>query len=107
MEEKLAGDSPKDKIDWRQHHSLQPYAGGKYQYEDFVPAYSMAQAAFSTHRGKTFEEIENELALDYKKHDPLSALPWDEARPAVRSAWDKLGGVITAGDRDRGIRSGF
>ena len=105
MDEKSAGRSAKQ-IDWREHHPGQPYAG-KRSYEDFVPAYRTAEGAFATHAGKKFEEIEDDLALGYKKHDPLSALPWDEVRPAVQSAWDKLGGVITPMDRDRGIRSGF
>jgi hypothetical protein len=95
-----------EKIDWEQHHSTQPYAE-KYSYEDFVPAYRTAETAFATHGAKSFEDIEDELALGYHKHDPGSALPWDEALPAVRSAWDKLGGVVTPQDRDRGIRSGF
>ena len=78
---------------------------GKHSYEGFVPAYRTAAAAFATHAGKKFEEIEDDLALGYKKHDPISALPWDEVRPAVQLAWDKLGGVITPRDRDRGIRT--
>ena len=107
MDEKSAGDSAKEKIDWREHHAAQTYASGERSYEDFVPAYRTAQAAFSTHAGKKFEEIEDDLALDYEKHHPGSALPWDEARPAVQSAWDKLGGVISPRDPTRGIRSGF
>ena len=107
MDQKSAGDSGKGKIDWREHHDAQPYAAGKLSYEDCVPAYRTAEAAFATHAGKTFEEIEDDLALDYEKHHPGSALPWDEARPAVQSAWDKLGGVISPRDPTRGIRSGF
>ena len=107
MDEKSANDPEKTEIDWRKHHSNQSYAGGERSYEDFVPAYRTAQAAFSKHGGKKFEEIEDELALDYGKHHPGSALPWDEARPAVQSAWDKLGGVISPRDPSRGIRSGF
>jgi hypothetical protein len=105
MDEKSAADSAIEKIDWREHHNAQPYAS-KHSYEEFVPAYRTAMAAFATHAGKKFEEIEDDLALGYKKHDPLSALPWDEVVPAVQSAWDKLAGVITPHDRDRGIRTG-
>jgi hypothetical protein len=107
MDDTSTNDPATVKIDWREHHQTQPYASGERSYDEFVPAYRTAQAAFETHGGKSFEEIEDELALNYKKHDPGSALPWDEARPAVQSAWDKLGGVITPQDRDRGIRSGF
>ena len=107
MDEKSAGDSAREKIDWREHHETQSYASGERGFEDFVPAYRTAQAALSKHRGKKFEEIEDDLALDYEKHHPGSALPWDEARPAVQSAWDKLGGVISPRDPTRGIRSGF
>ena len=107
MDEKSASDSAKEEIDWREHHAAQSYASGERCYEDFAPAYRTAQAALVKHPGKKFEEIEDELALDYGKHQTGSALPWDEARPAVRSAWDRLGGVISPRDPTRGIRSGF
>ena len=59
------------------------------------------------HAGKKFEEIEDDIALDYEKARPEEALPWDHARPAVKAAWDKLAGVIGPRDVDRGVRSGF
>jgi hypothetical protein len=100
-------DDKPEKIDWREHHSNQPYATGEHSYEDYAPAYRTAQAAFEEHAGKKFEEIEDDLALDYGKHRPGSALPWDEARPAVQSAWDKLAGILSPRDPTRGIRTGF
>jgi hypothetical protein len=107
MEDKSANDPAKEKIDWREHHSTQPYAAGERSYEDYLPAYRTAHAAYEKHAGKEFEEVEDDIALDYEKHHPGAALPWDEARAAVRSAWDKLGGVIGPRDPTRGIRSGF
>jgi hypothetical protein len=106
MDEKPAADSAIEKIDWREHHEAQPFAA-KHSYEACVPAYRTAEAAVATHAGKKFEDIEDDLALGYGKHQTGSALPWDEARPAVRSAWDRLGGVISPRDPSRGIRSGF
>jgi hypothetical protein len=57
--------------------------------------------------GKPFEEIEDEVALDYERNKAGSALPWDHARHAVHAAWAKLSGDIGPRDSDRGIRSGF
>ena len=107
MDEKPTNDPAKDKIDWREHHSDQPYAAGKYSYEDYVPAYRTAHAAFEKHGEKDFDDMEDEIALDYERHRVGSPLPWDEARHAVRSAWDRLSGVVSPRDPSRGIRSGF
>jgi hypothetical protein len=107
MDNKPSNDPASGKIDWREHHSAQPYAAGKYSYDDYAPAYHTAHAAYEKHAGKEFDEIEDDVALDYEKHHPGTALPWDEARHAVRSAWDRLSGVVSPRDPTRGIRSGF
>jgi hypothetical protein len=107
MDDKPAKEPGKTEIDWREHHSTQPYASGKYSYEDYAPAYHTAHTAYEKHAGKDFDEIEDDIALDYEKNQPGSPLPWDEARPAVRSAWDKLAGTLSPRDPTRGIRSGF
>ena len=70
----------------------------------FVDAAARAPAFARIAAGKRFEDIETDLALDYQKHDPNTALPWDRARPAVKSAWQRVSGTITPRDTDRGVR---
>jgi hypothetical protein len=92
---------------WREQHAKQPYADKDYGYEHYEVAYRTGIRAAQEHTGRQFEDIENDLALDYEKNKAGTALPWDRARPAVKAAWDKLGGVISPRDPDRGIRSGL
>jgi hypothetical protein len=51
-----------------------------------------------------FEEIEDEIALNYEKAKPGSALPWDTVRPAVNLVWERMTGVISPREPDRGVR---
>ena len=92
---------------WREHHANQPHADKTLSYEQYAPAYRVGYEGAVKHAGKEFEEIEDDLALDYERARPDSALPWDSARPAVKAAWDRLAGVIAPRDPDRGTRSGF
>ena len=92
---------------WRKHHANQPYANENSSFEHYAAAYRTGHEAASQHPGKKFEEIEEDLALNYEKHKIGSALPWDTARPAVKAEWDRLGGILGARDSDRGIRGGI
>jgi len=92
---------------WREHHAKQPYADKNLSYEQYAPAYRTGHEAVSKYTGKKFEEIEQDLALDYQKHRPGSGLPWDTVRPAVKAEWDRIGGILGARDSDRGIRTGM
>jgi hypothetical protein len=92
---------------WREHHAKQGYADKNLSYEDYAAAYRYAWETASKHAGKKFEEIEDEVALGYEKARPGDPLPWDTVRPAVKAEWDRLAGVITPRDTDRGIRSGL
>lgn len=92
---------------WRQQHAKQPYADENLAYEHYEPAYRTGIRAAQEHAGKRFEEIEDDLALDYEKNKAGTGLPWDRARPAVKAAWDRIGGVISPRDPDRGARYGL
>jgi hypothetical protein len=100
-------DPAKEEAYWREQHAKQPYADKNRSYEEYAPAYRTGAEAAGKHAGKKFEEIEDDIALDYEKARPEEALPWDHARPAVKAAWDKLAGVLGPRDVDRGVRSGF
>ncbi|MEO6871230.1 MAG: hypothetical protein ABI233_03305 [Chthoniobacterales bacterium] len=89
---------------WRENHSAQSYATDPYDYEHYAPAYRVGYEAIGKYPGKSFDEIDDDLALDYEKHQPGSALPWDQARPASKAAWDKLSGVTGPRDVSRGMR---
>lgn len=92
---------------WREQHAKQPFVDTSRPYEDYAPAYRAGYEAAAKHQGKKFEEVEDDIALDYEKAHPGEALPWDHARPAVKAAWDRLAGVIAPRDVDRGTRSGL
>lgn len=74
---------------WREHHEQQDYAQGR-PYDDFGPAYSAGFLGYSQYgaKGQTFEETEPELRRRYESSNPK--LPWTEARPASRAAWNRF-----------------
>jgi hypothetical protein len=88
---------------WREQHSKQPY-GKDYSYEQFEHAYRTGYTSFLKNRDKKFGEVEDSVAVDYEQGKPDSALPWDTVRPAVSSVWEKMSGVISPRDPDRGVR---
>jgi hypothetical protein len=92
---------------WREEHAKQPYADKSKTFEHYERAYRAGYEAGAGNAGKPFEELETDIALDYEKGRPDDALPWDHARPAVKAAWDRIGGVISPRDPDRGTRSGI
>jgi hypothetical protein len=96
-------DPQKEAAYWREQHPKQPYAKD-YSYEQFEHAYRTGYDSFLKYPGQTFDEVEESVANEYEQAKPDSALPWDTVRPAVSSVWDRLGGVISPRDPDRGIR---
>lgn len=91
---------------WRDEHAKQEWSGDA-PYEHFEPAYKTGIQGAMKYAGRHFNEIENDLARDYEKNDANPAIPWDRARPAVKGAWDRLGGVMGPRDTDRGMRGGI
>jgi hypothetical protein len=92
---------------WREHHAKQPYAKKEFSFDHYAQAYRTGAEAAAKYPAKTFDEIEDEVALDYQRNRIGAALPWDHARHAVHAAWAKLSHDIGPRDSDRGMRYGF
>src|SRR5260370_3212441 len=75
---------------WREHHGKQPFVKSGYTYVHYAPSYRTSYEGFHKYPGKAYEEIEDELALDYERHKPGAPLPWDHARHAVHAACAKV-----------------
>jgi hypothetical protein len=88
---------------WQKQTSKQPYANNS-SYQQYEHAYRTGYTSFQKYRGRNFDEVEESVAKDYESGKPDTALPWDTVRPAVNSIWDRMSGVITPRDPDRGIR---
>jgi hypothetical protein len=97
-------DLNKEEAYWREQHGKQPYADKNRSYDDYAAAYRTGYEGAGKYSGKKYEEIEDDLALDYERARPGSAIPWDSVRPAVKAAWDRLAGVIPPRDPGRGVR---
>jgi hypothetical protein len=100
-------DLTKEEEYWREHHGEQPYAKKELTFEHYAPAYRTGAEAVHKYPGKSFEEIEDDVALDYQRHRVGAALPWDHARHAVHAAWAKLSHDIGPRDPGRGVNYGL
>ncbi len=87
---------------WRAHHHEQPFVKPGHSYEHYAAGYRTGYEGFDKNPDKRFDEMEADLAVEYKRHQ--AALPWDDASSAARAAWDKLSGVIAPRDVSRGVR---
>lgn len=77
---------------WRQNHASQTFVEKDYTYEDYQPAYRTGYEGYGRYAttGKTYAEVENDLARDYERTRGKSRLGWEKAKSATRAAWDKV-----------------
>jgi len=60
-------DVTKEESYWREHHAKQPYAKKELSYDDYAAAYRTGYEGFHNYPGKAYEEIEDDLALNYQR----------------------------------------
>jgi hypothetical protein len=77
---------------WRQHFSERPYYESGLEYEDYLPAYRVGYEGYNRYRntGMSYEEVEPELQQMYERGYPIARLDWQQARYAVRDAWQRV-----------------
>jgi hypothetical protein len=73
---------------WRHAHRLENYFRVGLDYEDYAPAYCVGYAGFAQYGGD-FGEAEKSLLSNWLRIKGDSRLGLDEARMAIRSAWDR------------------
>jgi hypothetical protein len=75
---------------WRDNYCKRPYVGQDASYEDYGPAYGFGIDAVTRYPGRTFEDIEAEMAHAWTTGGGASLLGWKNARHAARDAWNRL-----------------
>jgi hypothetical protein len=79
---------------WRENYSDRPYVTEDDTYEDLAPAYRHGWESRSRYKGRSFDEVETDLARDWSSSPAASNLSWDRARYATRDAWDRVDPTI-------------
>ncbi len=75
---------------WREHYVACSYAEPGREYSHYQPAYRFGWEAACRYPGRSFEEIESELADDWERHRGSCTLPWGRASQASRDAWNRV-----------------
>ena len=74
---------------WRKEYANRPYFTIGTPYDQYGPAFQYGWASFANHKGKTFEDVESQLARDWEDHRGTSKLSWNHAKGATHDAWQR------------------
>jgi hypothetical protein len=82
----------RDDSHWRERFSSRPYVVSGDLYDDFAPAYELAERSHSRLADSDPDEVEAAVAREWSTARGGSRLTWERARLAVRDGWDQLNG---------------
>jgi hypothetical protein len=85
---------------WRDNYSSRPYINRSYTFDDYAPAYRTGWESRGRFAGRRFDEVESDLGRDWDRMKGTSRLKWEEAKLAVRDAWDRVDGEYDGPGRD-------
>jgi len=93
----LAGKGVAEAIDptsemayWRENYKSRPYADKGTAFDQYESAYGYGVASYSKYPGRSFDDLDSDLARDWNGARGTSTLSWDRARSASRDAWNRL-----------------
>lgn len=75
---------------WRIESRTRPYFIQGSTYEEFGPAYQYGWESYANHKGKTFNDVEAQLARDWESRRGQSKLSWNHAKRAMQDAWQRV-----------------
>lgn len=93
----LAGKAVAEEIDptvetgyWRDNYVKRPYSNDDAAFEEYEPAYRYGWESAAFYPRKKFADVETDLAREWERRKGESTLSWEQAKPAIRDAWDRI-----------------
>jgi hypothetical protein len=80
-------DTAREDAYWQSAFRRERYYSPQLDYEDYAPAYCVGYTGFAQYGGR-FEDAEKSLAANWVRIKGDSRLPYEQAREAIRAAWD-------------------
>jgi hypothetical protein len=75
---------------WRENNKTRPYANRATAFDEYEPAYGYGVTSNTKYRGRSFEDVDSDLARDWNATRVTSTRAWDRARFAARDAWHRV-----------------
>jgi len=79
---------------WRRAFWRERYYSAALDYEDYAPAYCVGYIGYAQYGGE-YDDAERSLWANWERIKGDSRLSMDEARLAMRAAWDRMAGRRT------------
>lgn len=89
---------------WRKNYANRDYVSQNETFEDYGPAYRFGVESYGRSDGRSFDESEPDLGLDWDSNRGSSDLSWERAKHATRDSWQRLSDSVeraAPGDSDR------
>ncbi len=83
-------DPTRESAYWRDNYTTRPYVERGSSFDDYGPAYGYGVTALALYPGRSFDDVEPDMARDWPDGRGASRLDWHNARPAARDAWDRF-----------------
>jgi len=84
---------------WKSRYEAAPYYVTGRAWSDYEPAYMLGSRAYASHSGRSFDEVESDLAREWDASRGTSRLDWLEAKAATRDGWQYIEGTTPVGKR--------
>jgi phage tail tape-measure protein len=75
---------------WRDNYKSRPYVRPDSTYNALRPAYKYGWESHALAEGRDWDALAEDLRKNWEKDNGQSTLPWAEAGPAVRDAWERV-----------------
>lgn len=77
---------------WRDQYVKEPYYNRNWTFDDYSPAYRYGGESRGKYAGRSYDDAEAELGLEWDRAKGTSRLSWEQASPAARASWGRLKG---------------
>ena len=74
---------------WQRAYRREHYYSADLEYEDYAPAYCVGYIGYAQYGG-AYDDAETSLCANWERIKSDSRLTLDEARLAMRAAWDRM-----------------
>lgn len=75
---------------WRNEYPNRPYMDSTIPYDEYAPAYQYGWESQVAAPDRSFDEVEADLAQNWRGVRGKSRLEWERAKAASRDAWERM-----------------